>query len=159
MTNLEKALVFTFKWEGLFSNDPDDPGGKTNYGLSDARDGLKDGLADLDGDKIGDVRIEDVTQEQVIALYRKEYWEPTGCDGLHLPLAVCVFDTAVNMGVGRALEFLRLTKEPIEYTTLRRNYYYYLARNPKRKKYLKGWLNRIIDLRKYVDILVSQASS
>ena len=140
MTNLETALVFSLKWEGGYSFDKDDPGGETNYGIS------KRAHPDLD--------IKNLTMPLVVEIYRKEYWEPAGCDNLDLPLAVCVFDTSVNMGVRKALQFLKETKEPIAYTTLRRNRYYELAKNnPKLNKFLNGWLNRIIDLRKYVEIL------
>ena len=146
MTPLEQALAFTLKWEGGYSNDKADPGGETNFGIS------KRAFPDLD--------IKNLTMEQVVGIYHDKYWEPAGCSALELPLAVCVFDTAVNMGVSRALGFLNLTKEPIEYTTLRRNYYYDLVqRKPDMKRYLNGWLNRIVDLRKYIDILTTQISS
>ncbi len=150
-SNLELALEFVAKWEwgnrkdGGYTNDPVDPGGETKYGIS------KRAHPKLD--------IKNLTLEDALVLYNKEYWSPAGCSGLDLPLAVCVFDTAVNMGVSRALPFLQNTKEPIEYTTLRRNYYYNIVgKNPTQKKYLNGWLNRIIDLRKYVDILTTQKS-
>jgi len=140
MTNLESALVFTLKWEGKYVNDPKDPGGETKFGISKRAHPNED--------------IKNLTMDRVVEIYSKKYWKPAGCEGLELPLAVCVFDTAVNMGVKRALEFLRLTKEPIAYTTLRRNFYYDLAtRKPAMKKFLNGWLNRIVDLRKYVQIL------
>jgi lysozyme family protein len=140
MTNLEQALSFTLKHEGGYVNDPNDPGGETNFGIS------KRAFPNLD--------IKNLTLDQVSGIYEKKYWIPAGCQELDLPLAVCVFDTAVNMGVGRALEFLKQTQEPYEYTALRRNYYYDLAdRKPTMKKYLNGWLNRVIDLRKFIDVL------
>ncbi len=139
MTNLEKALAFSLKWEGKYVNDPDDPGGETNYGISKRAHPNED--------------IKNLTLERVTKIYEEEYWNPAGCGGLELPLAVCVFDSAVNHGVDRALEWLEETHDPLVYTAVRRNFYYMLAKNPKRKKYLKGWLNRVIDLRKYVEIL------
>lgn len=152
-TNLETALEFTLGWEcgknkdgslkDGYTNDPTDPGGETKYGIS------KRAHPTID--------IKNLTLDGAIAIYGKEYWEPAGCSSLELPLAVCVFDTAVNMGVKRALQFLQNTKEPTEYTALRRNRYYdIVAKNPSQQKYLNGWLNRIIDLRKYVDILTTQ---
>jgi lysozyme family protein len=32
--NFDKALSFVLSWEGGYSNDPDDPGGETNFGIS-----------------------------------------------------------------------------------------------------------------------------
>ncbi len=31
----EKALQFTLKWEGGYVDDPADPGGETNYGITE----------------------------------------------------------------------------------------------------------------------------
>lgn len=32
--NFEKAFSFVLKWEGVYTNDKDDPGGETKYGIS-----------------------------------------------------------------------------------------------------------------------------
>jgi lysozyme family protein len=82
--------------EGGYSNDPHDPGGETNHGVSDARDGKKDGKADLNGDGDGDVLIKDLTPEQAEAIYYVDYWQPAQCDKLPWPLSYFVFDFAVN---------------------------------------------------------------
>jgi lysozyme family protein len=140
MTNLEIALKFTLKWEGGYSNDPNDPGGETKFGIS------KRYHQDLD--------IKNLTLEGAVGIYNTEYWEPCGCAILDLPLAVCVFDTAVNRGVSKALQYLQTTKDPLEYIGLRRDGYYAIVlKNPSQKKYINGWINRINDLRKYVEIL------
>ena len=140
---LEQALKFTLKWEGGYSNDPQDPGGETKYGIS-KRNHPK-------------VDIKNLTFEGAVAIYNTEYWGPSNCSGLSLPISVCVFDTAVNLGVSRAVKFLQITKDPVEYLNLRKDHYYSLVdKNPKLKKYLNGWTNRIVDLKKYVEIL-SQA--
>ena len=34
MKDFDKALKFVLKWEGGYSNDPNDPGGETKYGIS-----------------------------------------------------------------------------------------------------------------------------
>ena len=157
--NFMRALKFTMKWEGWFSNDKADPGGKTKYGISDAGDGTIDGLVDADRDGDGDVKVEDLTKEQAIAIYHKSYWLDSGCDKLELPMAVVVFDTAVNCGVGRALRWLKQAQTVKEFLALRVNHYHRIIdNNSELKKFYRGWINRVVDLKKYVEILTEEVS-
>lgn len=107
MTAFLKAFELVLKHEGGYVNDPRDPGGKTKFGISDRRDGAVDGLADIDGDGIGDVTVEMLTQEQAGAIYKREYWDPCKCDYLSTGLAVAIFDTAVNCGNSLAIRLLQ----------------------------------------------------
>ena len=151
-----KAMKFTMKWEGGWVNDKADPGGKTNYGISDAGDGTIDGLIDLDRDGDGDIKVEELTREQALNLYFKFYWLAAGCDKLPLPMAVVVFDTAVNCGVARAEDFYTTSDTPSSYCGKRINFYTRLIdKKPALKKFYKGWINRVVDLRKYADILAT----
>lgn len=93
--------------EGGFVNDADDTGGKTNYGIADARDGKVDGMADLNGDGIGDKKIEDLELSDTQAVYKRDYWDLCKCDGLPWPLSLYVFDAAVNQGVNPACRMLQ----------------------------------------------------
>lgn len=107
MNTFENALDLLIAHEGGYVNDPNDPGGKTKFGISDRRDGNIDGMADLDGDGIGDVEIIDLELEQVAKIYRREYWERCKCDDLSPALATALFDTAVNCGNGLAARLLQ----------------------------------------------------
>lgn len=82
--------------EGGNVNDPTDHGGKTNFGISDLRDGKEDGLIDIDLDGIGDVDPENLTREQAIDIFYKDYWLANQCDKLPQCIALIVFDIAVN---------------------------------------------------------------
>ncbi len=89
MTPFEQAFQITLGHEGNYVNDPDDPGGETKYGVS------KRSYPDVD--------IASLTIEQAKAIYKKDYWEKQSC---HLmedwpDVAIEIFDTSVNMGVGR----------------------------------------------------------
>ena len=155
--NFTKALQFTLKYEGGFSNDKADPGGKTKYGISDAGDGTVDGLIDLDRDGKGDVKAEDLTLAQAMEIYYKFYWLAAGCDKLELPMAVAVFDSAVNCGVGQVKHWLRLDHNYSMLITTRQIFYINLVtKKPAMNKYLKGWSARLVDLRKYCDILETE---
>lgn len=151
-SNIEKALEFVLIWEvgprpkieGGYTNDPDDPGGETKWGIS------KRAYPDLD--------IANLTLEDAIEIYRKDYWNPCNCDNLDWPLACAVFDTAVNCGVKRAKLWLGYCKLTDSYDlnyfmNLRIMHYIQISdKNPSLKKYKKGWMNRVNDLKKYIEI-------
>lgn len=70
-----------------------DRGGLTKWGISQrAYPGL-------------DIRA--LTREQAAAIYRRDYWEPAHAGDLPGPLAVYVFDAAVNQGVDAAIRMLQ----------------------------------------------------
>lgn len=89
----EKAIDVILRCEGGECNDPADPGGHTKFGIS-AR-----AYPDLD---IGKLTISQASQ-----IYRTDYWAPNDCDELPYWAALCVFDSAVNMGRGSAVKFLQ----------------------------------------------------
>lgn len=146
---------------GGYTNRDIDPGGATKWGISDRRDGKMDNQTDVNGDRIPDIPVKDLTKQQAMEIYRNEYWKPAGCEDLPFELACTVFDTAVNQGVSVALKLKAQTLDYKAYLELRTQLYLRLAeKNPKFKlkkpgwKYciLDGWLARVNDLKKFVDI-------
>ena len=87
--------------EGGFSNDPLDNGGITNLGITKA---VWDRWTNHTS-TIADMRA--LTPALVAPLYRANYWQAAACDKLPQALALCVFDFAVNGGVGRASRYLQ----------------------------------------------------
>lgn len=141
----QQALKFTLKWEGGYVNDPDDPGGETKWGISKRANPSVD--------------IKNLTMEQAAEIYRVKYWEPAGCPALGMAEASAVFDTAVNCGVERAKKWLRDSQDVEEFLGKRRMHYYKLIDdNTRFRKFLNGWLNRLNDLRKHVEILSKEGS-
>lgn len=164
--NFNLALNFSLKWEGKYSFDKDDPGGETNLGITDRRDGLIDGKADINGDGDGDIPIKDLTLPEVRIIYKRDYWDKLGCDSMEKKLAIAAFDCAVNCGVGRTKSWLAELneKEKVEAVKrsdkwlLQRRIQYYkilVEKKPALNKYIKGWCNRVNDLSKYVDIVTA----
>ena len=135
MTDFERALAFVLKWEGGYTNDPDDPGGETNFGISKRMYPREN--------------IRTMTRERAAELYKRDYWIPAGCDQMPFPLALVVFDTAINCGVTGAKVWAKeCLQDPLVTLSRRVLYYFRVAkRTPKSgEKYLKGWLNRVADL-------------
>lgn len=116
MTNFDWAVKCVLHHEGGWTDNPDDPGGATNFGISlrylQARgdmdgDGLPDG--DLDGD--GDVDVDDIraaTMAAATKLYRTGFWLPNSLDRVKSSLvATKIFDMAVNMGSSQAWKLVQ----------------------------------------------------
>lgn len=99
--NFARALALVLKSEGLWSDNPADPGGATMRGvtLANFRRYVK-----ADGTK-ADLR--KISDAQVATVYRRFYWDAVL--GAELPDGVdyAVFDFAVNSGPGRAAKYLQ----------------------------------------------------
>ena len=130
MSNFDKSMAFVFKWEGGYVNDPKDPGGETKLGIS------KRAYPTLD--------IKNLTVEQAREIYARDYWAKAGCDKLEWPMCLVVLDSAVNMGVKRALDFKTIAFNWTDYLFMRLAFY----NNIGKPQFLKGWINRVIDLYK-----------
>lgn len=113
MAEFGLALPHILEHEGgsAFTNDPDDPGGATRWGVSLRyllargdldRDGLPDG--DVDGD--GDVDADDVRhmpRHRAAFIYRTGFWDPNRLDEVvSQGVANKLVDAAVNVGSSQA---------------------------------------------------------
>lgn len=86
--------------EGGYDNDPSDSGGATNFGITEA-------VARANGYR---GRMEHMPRSVAFDIYSAKYWDAVKADDLvKLSEAVAeeVVDTSVNMGPGRAGEFLQ----------------------------------------------------
>lgn len=100
---LKEALVFTLKWEGGISEVPQDPGGLTNMGITHA---VYSSWLASKGKPNKSVR--NITRQEVEQIYEERYWDPMRAQYLSDPLALTVFDTAVNLGVGGCTRRLQM---------------------------------------------------
>jgi len=119
-TDYEKfnhALRALLALEGGLVDNPDDPGGITNYGVSLRTlsrlghvDNDHDGVADYDfnGDGAIDADdIRDMSETQVRQFYYHEFWHKYSYGGLPTNVAIKTFDFAVNMGPRQAHKILQ----------------------------------------------------
>jgi len=149
MADFLQAAKFVLKREGGYVNDPADPGGATNMGITQNTYTAwlkKQGLPNVDVRKI--------TTDEVHAIYREHYWEPVVRGGFTQAQALIFFDTAVNFGVGRAKEWMDITTDPEAYLCVREAVYRWMTKNPASSlsKFRKGWLNRVKHLRAEVGL-------
>ena len=97
MISVEAIAEDIIRREGGYSNDPDDPGGATKYGVTLATlrrlklDMTRDGK--IDGD---DVRA--MTRRKAREIFIQNYYHRPQIDRLPMPLQATVFDMYVNSG-------------------------------------------------------------
>ena len=100
--NYAQALKQVLKYEGGKVDDPRDPGGRTAYGVTQDTYNAwrkKQNLPTTD--------VYNISQTEVAAIYRQEYWDRISGDSLPSGVDFAVFDYAVNSGVSRAAKTLQ----------------------------------------------------
>lgn len=165
MSLFDKVFENLMELEGYYSNDKDDNGGETKFGIS------KNSFPEID--------IFNLTEEEAKEIYRNNYWLRNHCNDIKdKKIASKVFDIAVNCGSGNAGLFIQraineVIKEeriaikslstdgqigPITIATLnslneKKNimnylifeltaYYLKVSKRKNNIKYLRGWLKR-----------------
>jgi lysozyme family protein len=100
--NYDAALQHVLKSEGLWSDNPADPGGATMKGitLNVYREWKRNPHISKD-----ELRV--IPDEEVYNLYKELYWNKVQGDNLPAGVDYAVFDAAVNMGVGRAAKLIQ----------------------------------------------------
>ncbi len=164
VTDIAKAIVAR---EGGYVNDPDDPGGATNHGVT-IHTMRRLGL-DLTGDgEVSEADVRRLTREQAVEIFVDHYYRRPRIAELPEVLQASVFDMYVNAGANAVKILQRLLNEmghdltvdgalgPISiaathracadrpdlvadaYGIARRNYYYALAdARPASRKYAR----------------------
>ena len=160
--NFEYAIAQLMEIEGYYSDDPDDAGGETKYGIS------KRAYPDVD--------IKNLTYDDAKKIYKRDYWNRLQCDAFEDDvIAWELFDFGVNAGVRKSARILQEAlnligySTPVDYligplTIARTNaachryskaliaavkgfqfmhYYGLVLRNEKQRKFIRGWLARI----------------
>jgi uncharacterized protein (TIGR02594 family) len=104
----ERALAHVLDMEGGYDDDPYDPGGPTNQGITLVEYAHDRGV-EVTADDFAALKAElrTIPPATVRRLYHDRYWLPACCPDLPPPLAVFHFDTAVNQGVAGAARMLQ----------------------------------------------------
>jgi lysozyme family protein len=99
--SFKECLDLVLKSEGGYVNNPADPGGMTNLGVT------KRVWEEYTGHASDEKEMRSLTPEKVAPLYEQKYWRP--CYGEVLPrgLDFVVFSMGVNAGPGRAVKLLQ----------------------------------------------------
>lgn len=99
--NFEASLALILKVEAGFSNNPEDPGGMTNLGVT------KRTWEAFVGHPVTEADMRALTPEQVRTLYKQMFWDAVKGDELPLGIDYATADFAVNSSPARAAGFLQ----------------------------------------------------
>jgi len=99
--NWDKSFDLVIVNEGGFVNNPKDPGGPTNWGCTQKV------WESFVGHPVTVDDMKALTKEDVKPLYKRNYWDAIHGDALPSGLDYCIFDCAINSGVGRAAKFIQ----------------------------------------------------
>ncbi len=105
MDAFEQAFAIVVAKEGGYSSVAADPGNWTSgrCGAGECR-GTNWGISAAAYPQL-DIRA--LTKDEAQKIYRRDYWDRAQCGKLPPPLALLVFDAAVNNGVGQAVRWLQ----------------------------------------------------
>lgn len=92
-SNFDASMAEVFRHEGGYANDPHDPGGETNMGISKR--------------SYPNENIKGMTRDRAKAIYRRDFWNAVSGDSLPAGLDLVAFDPAVNSGVSRGAKWLQ----------------------------------------------------
>jgi lysozyme family protein len=99
--NFEQSLALVLMQEGGYVNNPKDPGGRTNLGVTQKV------WESWVGHSVTEADMKALGPQDVSPLYKANYWDKIGGDSLPLGIDYATFDMAVNSGVGRAAKTLQ----------------------------------------------------
>lgn len=152
-TKFDYGIDFVLRWEvgldkktGKLRLDGglnDDDGSWTKWGIRQAAN--------------PNVDVPNLSLSEAIEIYRSKYWNSYSLDNYEIGLSCAMFDSGVNCGPSRMVKWYEKTKaekDPAYRLIEQRDIYYReLAKQDKYKLFLRGWLNRTADLKKYIDII------
>lgn len=91
--NFDTAFDRLMGHEGGYVNNPADPGGETNWGISKR--------------SYPDVNIKNLTRDQAKEIYRRDFWDRGQMDQFDAAVAFQTLDFAVNSGIETAIRKLQ----------------------------------------------------
>jgi lysozyme family protein len=161
ISNWQKSFELMLKSEGGYVNNPADPGGMTNLGVTKAT------WENWVGRESDEAEMRGLTPEKVEPLYKKKYWDAVRGDELPLGISYLCFDFAVNAGAGRSIKTLQTAVgvtpdggfgpmtmaavqavDPVElierFSQAKEDFYRSLNTFAT---FGKGWLNRVADVK------------
>jgi lysozyme family protein len=161
LNNWQKSLDLILKSEGGYVDNPADPGGRTNLGVTQKT------WESWVGRPSNEKEMRALTPSDVAPLYKKKYWDAICGDDLPSGVDYLVFDFAINAGVGRSAKTLqsavgttpdgaigkmtigavnKIDKKDLinKFSDEKVKFYQYL---PTFSTFGKGWLNRVASVK------------
>ena len=99
--NFDKCLEYVLEHEGGYVDHPEDPGGRTNLGITQKV------YEKYLGKSVTEEEMKELPLEHAKDIYKKGYWDKVCGDELPDGLDFSVFDWAVNSGPSRSAKALQ----------------------------------------------------
>lgn len=93
MNSFTKMIERILGHEGGYVNDPADPGGETNWGISKR--------------SFPTINIKALTRAEAISIYERYFWIPLKAERFDDGVAYQLLDSAVNSGITQTIRFLQ----------------------------------------------------
>ena len=167
MNRFDEIMEIVFRWEGGYADHPDDPGGATNFGITHKVLAKWRGVTAVTKKEVAQL-----TKAEATEIFRARYFDVIKGSKLPPPIDLIMMDGAVNHGTKRMVQFLEnalgvsnngkmsnadvgvlidstadqksLIELSVALAEARKARY--LSR-PHAVKFIKGWQNRLNDLR------------
>ena len=174
----QKIMDHIFTCEGGYSNDPDDHGGATNFGITEGE------LKDFYGHSVTDTDVKLMHRDTAVSIYQANYWDYMNLSKIYAAkIQAVLMDQGVNCGCGtairkaqellntqfnqhllvdgqcgpktcQALNLVGSSDFCASYIHVARLHYAdIVTNNHSQSVFLKGWLNRLAALEKLVSQL------
>jgi lysozyme family protein len=145
-SNFSICLQRVLRDEGGYSNNPADPGGPTNFGITIA-DYRKYIHPNATADDVRNMSV-----QSAAIIYKQRYWDALGCDNLPAGVDYTCFDYGVNSGVARPkrdlLRFSNLTGHSL-IDAINNERLSFLQSLKTFSVFGKGWTRRVNNVRTY----------
>lgn len=170
MDNFQPAVEYVLKNEAGFVNDPIDPGGATNWGITAHM------LSSYRGKEITTDDVKNLSHDEACAIYKQIFWNPLRLSELTSGVvATAILDIAVNRGPSHAVGYAQacaglkpdgilgsgtlagLNGLPDKtflcrlIPSLVRGYAEICVHEPSQLKFLNGWINRAFRLMNFIE--------
>lgn len=142
--NYPACLAAVLKYEGGYVNDPRDPGGATNYGVTQRVYTLWRASMGLPNKAVREIAMSEVEK-----IYARDYWGAINGDALARGVDLAVFDPAVNSGPARARAWLAASAGADDLTTIKRlcaKRLSFMQALRTWSTFGKGWARRVADV-------------
>lgn len=112
MNRFEQCLSHVLEHEGGYVDDPEDPGGATNMGIT--RRTLADWRHVAPWPDLPKTEVRNLKRSEAANIYQNRYWQVCGAQNMPVGLDLALFDFAVNSGPRRAVQYLQAIVRTIE---------------------------------------------
>jgi lysozyme family protein len=147
--NFEQCLPIILHFEGGRSNDPADPGGRTNKGITQRTyDAYRARLRKPHNDVYA------IADAEVADCYRRDYWDAVNGDALPPGEDLAIFDFAVNSGPARAVRVREMAsksglKTDVNINNICANRLAFMQSLPTWPHFGSGWARRVAEVQRH----------